>query len=104
RSGARPEVLIAAASGIELPDLSRLQRAAAGRIDAGFSERLGQRARRGVDRLFGEREGSVVVGEGKLGAAVEERLHGICRVEMLVAHEPAWLIGANRQDRQPKRA
>ena len=39
-----------------------------------------------------------------LRAAIGQRLHRVRRVHVLVAHEPARLIGADRQDRQPQRA
>ena len=39
-----------------------------------------------------------------LGPAIGQRLHGIGRIHVLIAHEPARLIGADGQDRQAKRA
>ena len=72
---------------VQLPDLSRLQRPEALGRDAGGPERLGKRERRRVDRFIGQRERSEMVGERQVGAAVEERLHGLCRLEMLVAHK-----------------
>ena len=38
-----------------------------------------------------------------LRAAIGQSLHRIGRVHVLVPHEPARLIGADRQDRQSKR-
>ena len=37
-------------------------------------------------------------------AAIGERLHRVFRIHVLVAHEPARLIGADRQDREPQRS
>ena len=39
-----------------------------------------------------------MMAERKLRAAIDERLHRFGRVHVLVAHEPARLIGADRQD------
>ena len=38
----------------------------------------------------------------KFGAAVEKSLHGLGGVHVLIAHEPARLIGANREHREPE--
>jgi len=44
------------------------------------------------------------MGEGDLGAAITERLHRLLRIHVLIAHEPARLIGADRQDAGEKLA
>ena len=44
------------------------------------------------------------MGERKLRAAVLEGAYGFLRVHVLVAHEPAGFVGADRQDRETQRA
>ncbi len=39
----------------------------------------------------------------QLGAAIGQRLHRVRRIHVLILHEPARLIGADRQYRQPQR-
>ena len=56
------------------------------------------------NRLVGQLERPVVMAERELGAAGLERAHGLGRVHVHVAHEPARLVGADRQDREPERA
>ena len=68
-------------------------------LAAGFRQRLQRR----IDGLVGELEGAVVMAERELGATVLERLHRLRRVHMLIAHEPARLVGADGQNRQPER-
>ena len=87
-----------------LPDLAGLEQAEALRLDAGIDARDLQRLLGRVDRLIGELERAVVMAERELGAAITESLHGFGRVHVLVAHEPARLVGADRQDREPERA
>ena len=41
-----------------------------------------------------------MMAERLLGAAIEQRLHGILRVHVLILHEPARLVGTDGQDRQ----
>ena len=59
---------------------------------------------RRVDRLVGELERPVMMRERKVRAAVLQRLHRLLRIHVLVAHEPARLVGADRQDGEPERA
>ena len=59
---------------------------------------------RRVDGFVGQLKRAVMMGERLLGAAVGQRHDGIGWVHVLIAHEPARLIGADGQDRQAKRA
>ena len=45
-----------------------------------------------------------MMGERERGAAIPERPHRFLRIHVLVAHEPARLIGADRQDGEAERA
>src|SRR2546426_12576811 len=92
------------AASSELPHLPGLERAEALGGDAAVVERGGERRARRVDRLIGELERAVMVRERELGAAFDERLHRLLRVHVLVAHEPARLVGADRQDGEAERA
>ncbi len=44
-----------------------------------------------------------MAGQCRLGAAIEERLHGLGGIHVLIAHKPARLIRSDRQDRQLER-
>ena len=60
----------------------------------------GEIQQRLLDRLVGEAERAPVMAE-RLGRAAQlQRLHGLVRVHVVVAHEPARLVGADRQQRQ----
>src|SRR5262249_10100824 len=89
---------------IDLPDLPWSQDPELLRRDAGGGDRLRERERWRVDRLVGEGKRSVMVRERKLRSAVAERLDGLVGIHVLIAHEPARLIGANGEDREPDRA
>ena len=65
-------------------------------------QRLGQRDRRRIDRLVRELERAVMMGERLRRPAIRERFHRVKRIHVLVLHEPARLIGADRQDREPQ--
>ncbi len=45
-----------------------------------------------------------MVAERELGAAVDERLHQLDGIHMLIAHEPARLVGTDRQNGEPERS
>src|SRR5882672_7413672 len=85
-----------------LHDLPRLQRHKTLARNLRLLKRRMQRDDRRVDRLVGELKGAVVMRQRLLRAAIGQRLHGVCRVHMLVSHEPARLIGADGKDRQPQ--
>ena len=70
----------------------------------GSLQRLGERDERRIDRFVGELERAVVVRERELGAAIDERLHRLGRIHVLVAHEPARLVSPDRQNREPERS
>ncbi len=67
------------------------------------AQRVGERDKRRIDRFVGELERAVMVSERELGAAIDERLHRLGRVHVLIAHEPARLVGADRQDGELER-
>ena len=58
----------------QLPHLPRLQHAESLMRYTGRRQRLDERRARGVDRLVGQLERAVVMGERKLGAAIDQRL------------------------------
>src|SRR6202023_1652646 len=64
---------------------------------------LGKREERRIDRLVGELERAVMVRERQLRAAIAIGLHRLRRIHVLVAHEPARLVGADRQDGELER-
>ena len=45
-----------------------------------------------------------MVAERGFGAAIDECLHRLGRIHVLIAHEPARLIGADRQQSELERA
>ena len=45
-----------------------------------------------------------MMGKRELGAAIREGHHRFLRIHVLVAHEPARLIGSDRQDGEAERA
>src|SRR5215475_11989771 len=74
-----------------------------GGISAAF--KASARAMRGgIERLVGQLEGAVMVAEPYLRAAIDQRLHRLGRVHVLVAHEPARFVGSDRQNSQSKRS
>src|SRR6266436_4486463 len=89
---------------LQLPHLSGPQRAEALRRNFGSPQGLGEREERGIERLVGQLEGAVMVGERDFGAAIDQRLHGLGWVHVLVAHEPARLVGSDRQNSQSDRS
>src|SRR5262245_44521824 len=89
---------------IDLPDLPWSQDAELLRRNTGAGNRFREREPRRIDRLVGQLECSVMVRERELSAAVAERLHGLVGIHVLIAHEPARLVSADRQDREPDRA
>ena len=84
-----------------MPDLPRAQRAESPGRNPGRVERIGERMQRCIDRFIGELECAVVAGERRLGAAIDQCLHGLGGVHVLLAHEPARLVRPDRQDCEP---
>src|SRR5438132_5690589 len=84
--------------------LPRLQRYEPLARNLRFIQRRVKRGYRRVDSFVGELEGAVMMREGLDRAAIGQRLYGVVRVHMLVLHEPARLVGADRQDRRAQRA
>src|SRR5580692_10834708 len=64
---------------------------------------FGKRGERRIDRFVGELERAVMVRERQLGAAIDKGLHRLHRIHVLVAHKPARLVGADRQDGELER-
>src|SRR5215470_954474 len=89
---------------IDLPDLPRSQDPELLRRDAGTGNCFRKREPRRVDRFVGQLKCSVMMRKRKLGAAVAECLDGLVGIHVLLAHEPAWLIGTDGEDREPDRA
>src|SRR5262245_25540726 len=85
-----------------LPNLPRPQRAKALCRNFGSLQRFRQRQKRRIGRLVGELEGAIVMAECALGPAIDEGLHGFRRIHVLIGHEPARLVRADRQQRQPQ--
>src|ERR1700687_5443666 len=61
------------------------------------------RDERRVDRFIGELKRAVMMRQRLPCAAIGQRLYRVGRVQVLVPHEPARLIGADWEDRQPQR-
>src|SRR5215813_2375120 len=89
---------------LQLPNLSWPQRAETLWRNFGGLQGLGEGGERGIKRLVGQLEGAVMVAERKLGAAIDQGLHRLGRVHVLVAHEPTRLVGPDRQDGQSQRS
>jgi len=43
-----------------------------------------------------------MVAERELCAAIDERLHRVSWVHVLIAHEPSWLVGPDWQNGEPE--
>src|ERR1700730_2519315 len=65
-------------------------------------ERLVQRHHRCVDRFIGQWIGAVMMRERLRRAAIGQRFYRVRRVHVLILHEPARLIGTDRQDCEPQ--
>src|SRR6266550_9507344 len=89
-------------SPLNLHHMPRLERAKTLARNFRLIQRRAQRDDRRLDRFIRQLKGAVVMRQRRLRAAIGQRFHGIRRVHVLVAHEPARLIGADRQDRQPQ--
>ena len=88
---------------LNLHHLPRLECGKALARNVRFIERGLQGGERRVDRFIGQLKRAVVMRQCLLGATIGQRFHGVGRIHVLIAHEPARLIGADRQDRQPQR-
>src|SRR5690606_7183857 len=55
--------------------------------------------RRRIPAFVGELERAPMVAERIIGAREQKSVNSLIRVLVLVLHEPAWLVGAHRQDR-----
>src|SRR3954462_12901102 len=82
---------------LDLPELPRLEQPELVRLYPGIDARRFQRLDRRVDRLVSQLECAVVMAERELRTTHLKRLHGLGRIHVHVAHEPARLIGADRQ-------
>src|SRR5690348_1728233 len=52
-----------------------------------------------VDTFVGEAKAAVMAAQAEVRAELEVRAHRVCRVHVLLAHEPARLVTADRQER-----
>ncbi len=87
-----------------VPDLAGQHGAEAFARDACRVERGKKPVARLVDRLVGELERAPVVAGGKGGIAELHAFHRFVRVLVLRLHEPARLVGADRQDGEAEAA
>src|SRR5205807_8747056 len=71
---------------------------------AALPQRLRQLPNRLVYPLRRQLKRAVVHREAPARAEIEMRLHGFRRIHMDVFHEPAWLVGADREQRQIDRS
>ncbi len=69
----------------------------------GALQRHRQPLRRLVDRFVGQAERAPVMADGLRRVHVLEDAHRLFRIDVLVAHEPARLVGADRNVREPHR-
>src|SRR5262245_24945578 len=84
--------------------LTRLEHREAFGFEPCGIERLRQGNGRRIDGFIGELERAVVMRKSDLRAAIAERFHRLLGVHVLIAHEPARLIGTDRQDAGEKLA
>jgi len=56
--------------------------------NSGNLQGVGKRGERSIDRFIGQLERAVMVGERNLCAAIDQCLHRLGRIHVLVAHEP----------------
>src|SRR5580700_10482167 len=89
---------------LQLHHLAGPQGAEALGRNTGSLQAVGKRDERRIDRFVGELERAVMVRERQLGAAITIGLHRLRRIHVLVAHEPARLVGADRQDGELERS
>src|SRR5262245_49595558 len=94
-----PQARLARGSG-EHPHLPGPQRREPFRCNAARGQRGGEVEGGLLDGLVGETEGAPVVAERLGGAAQLEGLHGVVRVHVAGAHEPARLVGTDGQERR----
>src|ERR1700739_2021516 len=87
---------------LDLNHLPRLQHRKSLAWNLRCIERFGKRLRRRVDGLVRELERAMVMGERRLAPAIGSCLNGVSGVHVLVAHDPARFIGADRQQREPE--
>src|SRR5580704_10846462 len=92
-----------AGSQLKLHHLAGLQGAEALGRNARSLQGFGKRGERRIDRFVGKLERAVMVRERLIGAAIDKGLHRLRRIHVLVAHEPARLIGADRQNGELER-
>src|SRR6516165_11986636 len=85
---------------LDVPHLPGPQYAESLARNASRLQRIGECKGRRIDRFVGELEGAVMAGECGLGTAIEQSLHRLRGIHVLVAHEPARLVGPDRQDRE----
>src|SRR5260370_8279613 len=90
-------------SALNLEHLSRLERDKTLARNLRFIERRTQRNHRRVDCLVGQLKRAVMMRQRLPGAAIGQSLYRIRRIHVLILHEPARLIGADWEDRQPQR-
>jgi hypothetical protein len=74
------------------------------RVELALGDAFRELARRQVGRLVGEIERAPVHREHRCRAEIEIGLHRLARIHVLPAHEPARLVGADRQQRHVDRA
>jgi hypothetical protein len=53
-----------------------------------------------VDALVGQLETAIVNTDAQARLEIEMRAHGLLRIHVLVAHEPARFVGADREQRE----
>jgi hypothetical protein len=68
--------------------------------DACISPRPSKGEYRRVDRLVGQLERAEMNPETAARSEIEMRTHGFFRVNVVLTHEPAWLVRAYRKQRQ----
>src|SRR5580704_5838006 len=90
-------------SQLKLHHLAGPQGAEALGRNAGSLQGLGKREGRRIDRFVGELERAVMVRQRQLGAAIAIGLYRLLRVHVLVAHKPARLVSADRQNGELER-
>ena len=83
------------AAGSQFERLTRSSNRETIMVNAACIEGDPQRPDRIIDRLVGELERAPVMRQRLLRAASLENAHAFFRIDVLFAHEPAWLVSAD---------
>jgi hypothetical protein len=89
--------------GSKLPYLSRPQCGKTIQRNACRAQGVRKRKQRRVNRFIGELERAVMMGQGNTSTAIDQRLHRLGWVHVVVAHKPTRLVSTDGENNQFKR-